>query len=280
MAEIRSVTRDGVRIVYEVRDGDGPWLVLVHGLGYDRRDWEVVADGLAGRCRLVLIDNRGVGDSDVPPTPWTVEDMADDVAAVLADLGLTDVCVLGASLGGAIVQSLAHRHPQRVGRVVLCCPLVSERATFPEATIPPGTDHNLVDGRHALRTLDIDPELPRRNVAWALAPATVETRPELVDRILELRLAKPVTPAGWLAQDLAGASWRYCADIPDLTQPVLLLHGTEDRVVAPRASELLAARWPDARLVLLEGAGHLMWWEQPERFVAEVTAFAAGEVGP
>jgi pimeloyl-ACP methyl ester carboxylesterase len=93
----------GVRIGYEVR-GDGEPLVLVHGLAYDRAGWGRLPDLLAERYRVVLLDNRGVGESDEPAGPYAVAQMADDVVAVLDDAGIARTNLFGVSLGGYIAQ--------------------------------------------------------------------------------------------------------------------------------------------------------------------------------
>lgn len=282
MGEVRFADSRGVRIAYEI-DGDaGPWLVLQHGLGYHRTDWEPVIDGLAARCRVVRIDPRGAGDSDVPPAPWTIADVAADLLAVVDDVGIDRGVVVGMSQGGGVVQEFADAHPDRVERLVMCAPLIGERALYPDTVVTPTTDHALVDGRGTLRALVagadpadvLDLAQMRRNVAAALAPATERDRPELIDHIFALRAAKPVSPAGWLAQDFAGAAYRYTADIPDLSMPVLVLHGTEDRVVSPAVADVLEKRLSDIRVVRLEGLGHLPHWEVPERFVDLLTTFA------
>ena len=99
-----------VRIAWE-RRGSGTPLVLVHGLGYARWGWEPVVDALAERFELILFDNRGVGESDVPPGPYTAGDMAGDVVQVMDEAAVERAHVLGTSLGGMIAQELALTRP-------------------------------------------------------------------------------------------------------------------------------------------------------------------------
>ena len=84
----------GVKIAYEIR-GDGEPLALVHGLAYDRNGWGRLPDLLAQRFRVVLIDNRGVGESDEPEGPYAVAQMAADVVAVLDDAGIERTNLFG-----------------------------------------------------------------------------------------------------------------------------------------------------------------------------------------
>ena len=118
-------------------------------------------------------------------------------------------------------------------------------------------------------------EALRAAVTNALAPGWVERRPDLVDRILEHRLAAPQDPAGWQAQAHAGMTYDGGGRLGSITAPTLVLHGDEDVVVAPANGDLLATRIPDAGLEVLEGHGHLPFWEDPDRVAAAISGFVA-----
>jgi len=112
----------------------------------------------------------------------------------------------------------------------------------------------------------------RRFVENALAPGAPET---LVDEIFALRVANPPDPVGWAAQAAAAASFDAYDRLGEIGAPTLVLHGTADQVVDPGNAPLLAERIPGAHAELIEGAGHLFFWERPERFVELVTEFLA-----
>ncbi|MGH3128186.1 MAG: alpha/beta fold hydrolase, partial [Gaiellaceae bacterium] len=94
-------------------------------------------------------------------------------------------------------------------------------------------------------------------------------------RILAHRLRTAQPPTAWAAQAAAGVSFDAWDRLPELRAPTLVLHGTEDVVVDPANSTLLVGRLPDARLEWFPACGHLLFWEQPERFVALVGEFLA-----
>jgi len=254
-------TEGDVRIAYELR-GDGPPLLLIHGLGYARWGWEPVAEPLAQRFRLLLFDNRGIGESEIPPGPYTARAMAEDAVSVLDEAGVESAHVVGTSLGGMVAQELALGWPDRVERLVLAC------------TTPGGADAYPLPER-TLALIAEAPTLPqdvalRRFVENALAPGAPQ---ELIDRIAVHRLASPPDPAGWAAQAAAGASFDAFGRLGEIVAPTLVLHGTADGVVDPRNAELLAGRIPQARVELFPDTGHLFFWEQPERFVRIVGEF-------
>jgi pimeloyl-ACP methyl ester carboxylesterase len=251
----------GIRIAWE-RRGSGPPLLLIHGLGYARWGWEPVVDGLAEAHEVVLFDNRGVGGSDAPLGPYSSRQLAEDTVAVLDAAGLERAHVLGTSLGGMVALQVALDSPDRVDRLVLACttPGGPSAAPMPEQTV---------------RLLQESPSLPRdvamrRGVENALAPGA---DPAMIDRIMEHRLETAQPLAAWLAQAAAGASFDVWDRVADIAAPTLVLTGDLDVVVDPRNSELLAQRIPDARLELFPGAGHLFFWEQPDRFVEVVKEF-------
>jgi pimeloyl-ACP methyl ester carboxylesterase len=248
-----------LRIAWEER-GTGKPLLLIQGLGYARWSWEPIVPALAERHRVLFFDNRGIGGSDTPPGPYSARQMAGDALQVLDEAGVDRADVLGASLGGMIAQELAVVAPDRVDRLVLCCthPGVPHGLPMPEVTV-----------RLFEEAVSLEPaEALRRFVVNALGPHAPGT---LVDELTARRLANPQDPAGWQAQAAAGTTFPGVDGAID--KPALLVTGTEDNVVDPRNSDVLAERIPGARVERLQGLGHLFFWEDPERFVAVVEGF-------
>jgi pimeloyl-ACP methyl ester carboxylesterase len=263
------VTRHhGVRIAYEVVDAAGPAapdLVLVHGLGYARWGWEPVVGPLAEKYRLVLIDNRGIGRSDTPPGPYDTATMAGDVLAVLDDMGTERVHLMGTSLGGMIAQQVALMAPERIAQLVLVC-------------TTPGGDIAYPLPRPTLELIARMPYLPaeealRVAVSNALSHRTVAERPAVAERILAHRRNSPQDVDGWSAQAAAGTGHALGRGVRAISRPTLVLHGDEDQVVDVRNAGVLAEQIPDCRVVVLPGLGHLLFWDDPARFVAELSAF-------
>jgi pimeloyl-ACP methyl ester carboxylesterase len=253
-----------VRIAWE-RHGAGEPLLLIHGLGYARWGWEPVVPALAERFDVVLFDNRGIGESDAPPGPYTVAEMAEDAVHVLDEAGIQRAHVVGTSLGGMVAQELALTHPERVDRLVLTCTTPGGPKAYP---MPKPTVALLAEAA------TLAPEVAlRRFVENALAPRTVAQRPEIVERIMEHRLETAQSPVAWAAQAAAGAAFDAYERLGGLQAPTLVQAGTEDVVVDPRNSFVLSELVPDCDDAHFPGCGHLFFWEVPDGFVQSVTSF-------
>jgi 3-oxoadipate enol-lactonase len=250
---------DGVRLAYEAR-GSGPPVLLVQGLGYARWGWEPVADRLAREFRVVSFDNRGIGESDVPAGPYTVQRLAADAVAVLDHAGIERAHVVGASLGGMISQQLAIAHPERVDRLVLLCTTPGGPDAFP---MPEQT----------VRLFAEAPSLAPEQALRRFVENSLSVRGELVDEIYRRRLENPFDPAGWQAQAAAGAAWDAGDGLGEIRASTLVLHGMADNVLDHRNAELLGRRIPGSVVSFFPGAGHLFWWEQPDEVSAAIREF-------
>lgn len=249
---------NGVAIAWS-EIGHGAPVLLIHGLGYGRWGWEPLAPLLASHFRVIEFDNRGIGESDVPPGPYSARQMMADAIAVLDAAGADSAHVIGTSLGGMIAQELAAAHPDRVDRLVL----MSTTSGGPDAYPMPQVTLDLLS-----RAATMDPvEALRAFVENALGD---DPDPAVVDRIMAHRTSDPQDPAGWQAQAVAGTTFEL--GDTEIRVPTLVLHGTEDRVVDVRNAEVLANRIPGAKVVTMAG-GHLMFWEDPDYVAGLIIEF-------
>jgi 3-oxoadipate enol-lactonase len=268
VSRTRYARSGALRIAYELRGAmhwRRPWLVLIQGMGLDRQGWGPVLGRLRRHFRLVLVDNRGFGQSDRPAGSFGVADMAGDVVAVLDAAGIRRAHVLGASLGGMVAQELAIRHPERVDGLILACTTPGWPLSYPM----PAASVRLLAA-----TARLPAEAARlRHTENALAAGP--DRPELVRRLMAVQGSRPADSAVLSSQAVAGS--RYAGRLPArIRARTLVLHGGADAVVDPRNGRLLAARIPGARLVTFPELGHLLFWEDPDGFAAAVASFLLG----
>jgi pimeloyl-ACP methyl ester carboxylesterase len=265
-----TVTTNDDVMLWWTADGDGDLpLLLVQGLGYTADMWFRLLPGLSSRRRVIRLDNRGVGRSDVPPTPWTMAQMADDAVAVLDAAGVGQAHVFGVSMGGLIAQELALRRPDRVASLLLGC------------SHPGGRDAVRMDAAAATMLMDRSPKTPR-DVAEASVPFLYaeDTSRDVIDTDLEVRLRHPLrATAYWGQLDAMREHDGTLSRLPAVSAPTLVMHGTADRLVQPGNAQLIAEAVPGARLEWIDGAGHLFWTDQTDRTLGIVNDFIDGVEG-
>lgn len=257
----------GFRMRYEVY-GAGPPLLLVNGLGSDLTEWLYQIPVFSARFRVIAFDNRGAGESETPPGPYTTELMADDAAALLDGLGIERAHLLGVSLGGMIAQQIALRHPGKVDRLVLAC-------------TAPGGALSVRPSPEALAAFTRDPSgdlemQVRRTIPYLYTERFRRERPEEIEAFVRRRLAAPADPAGAAAQLAAAIGHDAGERLARIAAQTLVIAGTADRLVPPENSSRIAERIPGSRLRLLPGAPHRLFAENAEVFNREVLAFLEG----
>lgn len=245
-----------------VRAGSGPPLLLINGIGAPIELWRPLAARLGGR-ELVMFDLPGSGDSSDPIWPSRIRDLAATVVRLLDELGLGRLDVLGYSFGGVVAQELALRAPGRVRRLVLCAtgPGLPSLAPNPLALLL-----MLTPARHYTRWLGelIVPLIGGGRTARDRAALEADLR---------LREANPPSPLGYAQQLLAVAGWTSRPWLRRLAQETLVLHGDEDPLLPLGDARSMASAIPNARLSVVEGAGHLFLIDAPERAVDAIEAF-------
>jgi len=260
---------NGVTLYYEIH-GTGEPLVLIEGLGYASWSWFRQIEVLSNSYRVVSFDNRGVGKSDKPDIPYSIELMADDVALLLESLSIEKAHVLGVSMGGYIAQQLAIRYPQKVKSLVLGC------TSFGGPQSIPITEQAL---QSMLSVEGLNPEaIIRQGFKAAISPQFISAYPEVVDQLVAWRLDNPTPRYAWERQFAAASAFNLETQLNKIKVPTLVMTGSEDIVIPPQNSDLLAERISGARLVIIPGSGHLFFIEKAEEFNATVLEFLNGIV--
>jgi pimeloyl-ACP methyl ester carboxylesterase len=254
------------------RRGDGPDVLLIAGLGDPAEAWQFQLDGLADRYRVTAFDNRGVGRTPPADGPLSAATMADDAAALLRGLDAPAVHVAGFSMGSAIAQELALRHPELVRSLVL----VSTYAR-PDALL-----------RAQLKLWRWLPEVAPDERAFFEAFFTWVYTPRAhtdgtVEQMVEEALAFPhqQTVEAFQAQVDACVAHDTADRLAQIAVPTLVLAGEYDMILPPRLGRSVAAAIPGARFEVVPEAAHQPFQEIPDEFNARVDAFwRAVEVKP
>jgi pimeloyl-ACP methyl ester carboxylesterase len=248
--------RDGVRLAYEIHDGDGPGLpvLLIHGYGASRRMWKPNLAATAPRPTITW-DMRGHGQSDAPEDPslYSHQHTLADLAALLDLVGGERAVLIGMSLGGFMSLSFRLRYPERVAALVL------------------------VDTGPGFRS----PSSREGWNAWALQRAD-ELEARGLDALpagREQRQANHVHGAQGLAHAARGMLVQQDAavfeSLGEIDIPVLVVVGGEDTQFLA-AADVMEARISGARKVVLAGAGHAANLDAPDQFNSAVAGFLGG----
>lgn len=245
--------------------GSGPPLLLINGLGASARDWGPTAERLEERFRVLSFDNRGAGRSAAPDEPMTLERLAEDAKAVLDAYGLDAADVVGYSMGGMVAQVLAAGRPDRIRRLVLMATHPGARAAVPSR---PGARAALVPPEDGARE-----EVVRGQLEAFAAPGFRQRDPEAFERMLRVRLANLAPAFAWQRQLEAVLESERVELVRRIAAPTLIVHGRDDPLIPFENGEMLRDLIPDARLVPVDGCGHMMNWERPDEVVEAIRAF-------
>jgi len=260
---------NGIEIAYNI-DGSGEPLILIGGYTMVKESWAPQVAELSKRFRVISFDNRGVGESTVPAQPFTVADMAQDVVGLMDALEIGAAHVFGVSLGGLIAQVLALDHPTRVKKVGLGCTTHGGRqAVQPEKEVMGGL------------AAASDPKIPREKgfrmrVPIVFSKQFIEKEPGKIEEFLQAALRHWPTPQGAAGQMGALSVFNVKKRLGEIRCPVLVITGSEDKMMPPENSKLLAEGIAGAKLHIIEGAGHSFCQERPEEVNRVLAEFFGG----
>jgi 3-oxoadipate enol-lactonase len=239
--------QDGARLHYEVSGRrDGEPVLLIPGLGADKHSWDLQRIALAARHRTIAVDNRGAGRSDKPDGPYSLEQMAADAITVLDHAGVEHAHVVGASMGGAIAQIVAGRHPGRVRSLTLACTACRHHAWRRELL----REWAAIAGERGMRAMSVEA------ARWIIGPRSFRRILPLLGWFGPFSTRRPVD--AFVAQvEAILASDDTLSDLLALLEvPTLVLVGNQD-ILTPRGdAEELAELIPHSELVVISGAAH------------------------
>jgi len=225
----------------------GVALLFVHGFPLNHQIWAPQLQAFAVNYRMLAPDVRGHGASEAVPGPYKMEEMADDLKALIDARHCGPVMLIGHSMGGYIAFAFLRRHPKLVRGLGLVC-------TRPGPDSPEGKAN-----RETLaRRVEKDGSMAVADAMYPkmLAASTYAEQLQLADSVRRMMLA---TPVPGIAGALRGMALRGDSTdlLPTITVPTLIIAGKDDQLIPPKESEMMAAQIPGATLHVIPGAGHL-----------------------
>jgi 3-oxoadipate enol-lactonase len=251
----------GLELAYD-DTGSGMPLLFIHGWPHSRKLWAAQLSGLPTQARCLAPDLRGFGESTAMP-PYSIDGFADDLADLLAVLGIDRTVVCGLSMGGYVALAMLRRHRRLLRGLIL----VSTRAT---ADTPAARERRA-------RLIEFVEErgveaLASDQVRGMIGEATFTSRPDVVKALHQLMASAP-------AEGVIGGL-RAMADRSDSTAllggidvPTMVVRGAEDSLTPPAEMAALAAAIPGCRLEVIRCGGHVCPYERPAAFNHVTTEF-------
>lgn len=242
--------------------GEGPPLILIHGVTLDRRMWEPNLPALAASHRVVRVELRGFGATPPPDGPYSHEA---DLLALLAELGIDRAAIVGMSMGAAVALEFALAHPDAVAALVLV------DADMPGVALDDELGPAITAAVKLARGGDVD----AAREAWIATPffahSAPHTLPALREMIADYSLWHWQNPNPRVALAPSGSE-----RLGDVRAPTLVLRGEHEVALFRDHFERLAREIPGARSAVLTGAGHMSNLDTPGAFDAAVLEFLAG----
>lgn len=243
---------NGISVHYDVQ-GEGPALVLCHGLGGNTLSWWQQVPELSQRFRCITFDHRGFGHS-TNTIGAGAEAFADDLTALLDHLQVNEAAVVGHSMGGRTALGFTKRHPERVRSLVLSGSVANIRA--------PDLDQ--------VRR-DVRANRPKNRLRIALAAGFQEQRPEMGYLYRQISFRNPPRATDFLYKDTRPGT--TLDEIKGLGTPTLFIVGAEDQICPPHMVQTAYQYFTNAHLERVPGAGHSVYFEQPALFNHLVSDF-------
>ena len=269
-AQSGTVKANGHELYYELH-GQGPPLVLVMGIGYDSSLWTLAqVPALSTQFQVILVDNRDAGRSSKARHPYTIADMADDLAGLLDSLGIQRSHLLGLSMGGMIALEFALRHADRLDRLVL----TGTGAAPARSAVDP------IQIWDWLKANDATGEVFGGQQFASLFSTAFLRNHQAVRETAELLASNPypMSPEAYGRQADAYRHFDALDRLPGITAPTLVVVGEQDLLTPPWVVREVAEAIPGARFEVIRGNGssHLVPIERPDEFNRLVLNFLTG----
>ncbi len=254
------LTANGIEIHYAI-EGEGPVVTMGHALGTNLSLWDEQARALAPRYRVLRFDTRGHGQTSAPAGPYTLEQLADDLAGLLVGLGIAETHYVGLSMGGMVGQVFALRHPGIVRSLVLC----DTTSRYPAAAATVWEERIRAVQAGGMESL-VEATLER----WFTAPFRAR-RPDVLDAVRAMLRGTP--PQGYIGCCHALPKIDVTDRLRTLSCPAAVIVGEDDPGTPVEMAREIHSALASAELIVLRSASHLSNLEQPVEFNRALLGF-------
>ena len=257
------IKANSISIFYEVH-GKGTPLVLISGLGGDHHFWQSSIQLLSAFYQVIVFDTRGIGKTDTPESPYSVELFAEDMAGLMDALHIQKAHILGFSMGGVIAQAFAAMYPGKVAKLILA-------ATFPVMNMQ---SRLFLDAVAAVYKNGASAkEMFNLILPWLFAPSFLSNPANAAFLQFDEDEPEQQPLHAWLNQYDAMRNANTIPLLGSIHCPVLIVSAEQDRLAHVEDGNLLARHLKGAMFSVIKNSGHLMNFEQPEKFHAAIINF-------
>ncbi len=253
-----------IDMYYEIH-GEGEPLILIAGFSVDHTVWLSVLDQLKEHFQVIVFDNRGSGQTDVPEGPYSIDMMADEVAMLCEKLKIKQAHFIGSSMGGFILQSLSYRYSDLV-----------KSAVISNSTFIMDTCYSIfVDARlELIKAKASTAALIKATLCWVFS-YTYLSKPGMLDTMIQLGLDNPYpfTIQGCESQSAALCEFDSREWLNKIDTPTLVIGSDQDLIFYEPTIKALADKISNAQYFCFEECGHVPHIEYPEKFIDVVAKF-------
>lgn len=249
--------------------GQGEPLVLISGFSADHLSWGFILDYLITDYQVVIFDNRGTGQTDVPKGPYSIEQMAQDIMDLCSYLGIKKAHFIGNSMGGHLVQMLAYRHASRVKSAVISNSAMARPTCF----------HTYLEAYLELLKANAPrTALIQATFSWLFSPSFL-SQPDQLEGFIQLSLNNPFpfTITGFEGQYAALTAFDSRAWAHKINVPTLIIGSAQDLIFSPEATKALQEQISQADYYCFKNCGHLPHLEYPQELATTIKKFIASQ---
>lgn len=255
-----------ISMYYEIH-GHGEPLIFIAGFSVDHTSWATIIDKFKESYQVILFDNRGAGQTDVPNGPYSIEDMANDVVLLCSKLGIGKAHFVGSSMGGFIVQRLAFANPDLVKSAIISNSAATIHTCF---HIYAAAQLELLKANAPLATLI------KASCSWAFSFRFL-SQPGMLESLIQLGLENPYpfTIKGYEGQYAALDQFDSTTWIKKICVPTLVLAADQYLIFSNPSFNYLAEQIPNVKYYCFSECGHLPHLEYPDEFSRIIQSFIA-----